>query len=106
MSHFKVRVEKICWKCTFRRIVICVFMTVLSIQVVLIVYASDCFTVAASTVGISSVLSTAKKVVLGLCDAKEYQLMVSICLLFPVLFRAGITNSAELVGLIKKTYSE
>ena len=47
------------------------------IQVVLIVYASDCFTVAASTVGISSVLSTAKKVVLGLSEAGEYQLMVS-----------------------------
>ena len=51
--------------------------SVLTIQVVLSVYASDCFTVAASTVGISSVLSTAKKVVLGLSEAREYQLMVS-----------------------------
>jgi len=50
---------------------------VLTIQVVLVIYASDCFTVAASTVGISSVLSTAKKVVLGLSEAREYQLMVS-----------------------------
>jgi len=53
---------------------------VLSIQVVLLVFASDCFTVAASTVGISSVLSTAKKLVLALDDAKEYQLMVRISL--------------------------
>jgi len=52
-------------------------LTVLSIQVVLVVYASDCFTVSASTVGISCVLSTAKKLVLALSDAKEYQLMVS-----------------------------
>jgi len=49
---------------------------VLAIQVVLVVYASDCFTLAASTVGISLVLSTAKKVVLGLSEAREYQLMV------------------------------
>jgi len=52
-------------------------VAVLTIQVILSVYASDCFTVAASTVGISSVLSTAKKVVLGLSEAREYQLMVS-----------------------------
>ena len=52
-------------------------VTVLSMQVVLVVYASDCFTLSASTVGISSVLSTAKKVVLGLSEAQEYRLMVS-----------------------------
>lgn len=52
-------------------------VAVLTIQVVLVVYASDCFTLAASTVGISSVLSMAKKVVLGLSDARDYQLMVS-----------------------------
>ena len=52
-------------------------VTVLAMQVVLVVYASDCFTLSASTVGISSVLSTAKKVVLGLSEAQEYRLMVS-----------------------------
>jgi len=56
--------------------VFAVIILVLAIQVVLVVYASDCFTLAASTVGISSVLSTAKKVVLGLSEAREYRLMV------------------------------
>jgi spatacsin len=51
----------------------------LTVQVIMLAFASDCFTIAASTTGISAVLSTAKRVVQALADVKEYLLMV--CLL-------------------------
>lgn len=69
----------------------------LTIQVVLVVYASDCFTLAASTVGISSVLSTAKKVVLGLSDARDYQLMVSYWSLVAALDCSGARHCGKFV---------
>lgn len=50
--------------------------SVLTIEVELLIYAHDCFTLACHMEGISTLLQTARSVTASLAAAKEYNLMV------------------------------
>ncbi|ELT89138.1 hypothetical protein CAPTEDRAFT_221770 [Capitella teleta] len=55
-----------------------VLSKVMMIEVELLIYAHDCFTLACHMEGISSLLHTARAVTMALCQAKEFNLMVHL----------------------------